>query len=232
MRVSVMRALTRAACIVICALSFLISVPVVLSGPLRSAYMITVFRKAAWIWPHEYAFIGDSLTLDCPWRWAMGRPLSTVVLAVGGESIREVAKQISLARHVGAKHLFIAAGLNDIILEHEPTEQIARSFDFLLRRIDVGQTALVTLIPYVSDPTLAPSIRAANAIISDMAKRRGFVVIDLNPILASKDNVRRPEMTTDGLHFTSQACAVWMDAVKAQIPQMGARWQALTKFHA
>jgi lysophospholipase L1-like esterase len=154
----------------------------------------------------------------------MGRPLSTVVLAVGGETIREVAKQISLARDVGAKHLFIAAGLNDIILQHEPTEQIARSFDFLLRRIDVGQTALVTLIPYVSDPALAPSIRAANAIIADIAERRGFVVIDLNPILASKDNVRGPEMTTDGLHFTSQACAVWMDAVKAQIPRMGARW--------
>ena len=74
-----MRALARAIWIAVCLLCLAISVPVVLSGNLRFAYATTMLRKLAWLWPQDYAFIGDSLTLNCTWRWVTGRPLSTVM---------------------------------------------------------------------------------------------------------------------------------------------------------
>ena len=178
-------------------------------------------RKWAWIWPQDYAFIGDSLTLNCSWRRITGRPLSTIVLAEGGRTIRQITSQVSLAHSLGARHLFINAGGNDILLL-EQTDQIARDFDFLLRQIQGEQTAVVTLIPYLSDVAMAPSITAANAVIADLARRRGFPVIDLNPILASA-GVRKPEMTNDGIHLTQQACIVWNDAVRAQIANIVTR---------
>ena len=216
-----MGTVVRAIWISICLLSFLISVPVALSESLRSAYMSFMSRKWAWIWPQDYAFIGDSLTLNCSWRRITGRPLSTIVLAEGGRTIRQITSQVWLAHSLGARHLFINAGGNDILLL-EQTDQIARDFDFLLRQIQGEQTAVVTLIPYVSDVAMAPSITAANAVIADLARRRGFPVIDLNPILAS-DGVRRPEMTNDGIHLTQQACIVWNDAVRAQIANIVTR---------
>jgi len=212
-----MRALARAIWIAVCLLCLAISVPVVLSGNLRFAYATTMLRKLAWLWPQDYAFIGDSLTLNCTWRWVTGRPLSTVVLASGGQGIWEMAPQVSLARALGAKYLFIAAGIADI--PRDSTDEIARNFDFLLRGVGAGQTAIVTLIPFVSDPALAPSIKAANSAIAAAAKQRGFSVVDLNPALAS-DGVRKPEMTYDGIHFTHQACTIWNEAIEAQIARM------------
>ena len=35
----------------------------------------------------------------------------------------------------------------------------------------------------------------------------------------SSAGVRRPEMTTDGIHFTHLACSIWIDAVRKQIAQ-------------
>ena len=89
-----MRRLARAAWFIVCLLSLFIAVPVVLSDRLRSDYVMAVYRKLAWIWPQEYALVGDSLALDCPWPRAFGKPGSTVVLAQGGKGIRESAQQI------------------------------------------------------------------------------------------------------------------------------------------
>jgi GDSL-like Lipase/Acylhydrolase family len=214
-----MRALERAIWIAVCLLSLAISGPVLLSSHLRFSYTITVLRRLAWLWPQDYAFIGDSLTLDCKWRWMTGRPLSTVVLARGGAGIKEIAQQVTLARALGAKHLFIEAGINDILISHDSTDQIARSFNSLLRSIDVGQTAVITLIPFVSDPAMASSITMADAAISVAARQRGFSVIDLNTELAS-EGIRKPRMTYDGIHFTQQACAIWSKAIAAQIALM------------
>lgn len=216
-----MRALLRSLGIAICILSLLISVPVVVTGTLRSAYVTTLMRHLAPIWPYRYIFIGDSLTLDCAWHWVTPRPLSTAVLAQGGAGILGIAPQLTLARALGAKKLFIAAGINDILLHNDSTERIATNFEYLLRGVSAGQDAVVTLVPYVSNPAFAPRIAAANSVIAKLAGQRGFQVIDLNPQI-SVGGVRKPEMTRDGVHFTRRACAIWAAAVKAKISRMGA----------
>jgi lysophospholipase L1-like esterase len=213
--------LLRVARTMICVASFCISVPVVSSDSLRSSFLLTVFRGAVWIWPHEYAFVGDSLTAQCNWGWHLGRPFSVVNLAVGGQGMNGVTAQIAQARQIGAKYLFIAAGINDIVLEHAPLDQIRYNFELALRSITPTQKAAVTLIPYVSNPVFSPAIEAANVAIRTLAERRGLGVIDLNPDLAS-DGIRKPEMTTDGVHFTPEACAVWLAAVKIQIARLNA----------
>jgi lysophospholipase L1-like esterase len=215
-----MRRLARAGWFLVCILSLFIAVPVVLSERLRSDYVLTLYRKLAWLWPQEYALVGDSLALDCPWPRAFGKPGSTIVLAQGGKGIREAAQQIVLSRSLRAKYVFIAVGINDILLVHAPADQVARDFNYLLDTLDATQAALVSLIPYVSDAGLAPAIDAANAVIAGLAGQRGIPVVDLNAVLASKDGVRNSEMTYDGVHFSLRACELWIDAVKAQISRM------------
>ena len=218
-----MRRLARAAWFIVCILSLFIAVPVVLSDKLRSDYVMTVYRKLAWLWPQEYALVGDSLALDCPWPRAFGKPGSTIVLAQGGKGIRESAQQIVLSRSLRTKYVFIAVGINDILFVHAPADQIARDFNYLLDTLDAPQAALVSLIPYVADGALAPNIDAANAVIAGLAGQRGIPVVDLNAVLASKDGVRNSEMTYDGVHFSRRACELWIDAVKAQVPRMPAQ---------
>jgi hypothetical protein len=201
-----------------CILSLMISVPVLISADLRKAFHFVVYRNIARFWPPTSAFLGDSLTADCSWRWRFERnPLAVANLAAGGARIRDVAQgQVFWAKRLMARQLFVSVGLNDLLMDHAPLDQIVYDYDFLFRKIGTDHVVVVTLIPYVSDPSAGPAIRAANEAIRTLAQAWGHSVVDINVTLAAGE-IRKSDMTTDGIHMTPLACALWIDAVKAEI---------------
>jgi lysophospholipase L1-like esterase len=201
--------------LVVCIASLAICVPVILSGTLRATYVSAVDRKIASIWPPEYAFVGDSLTANCNWRWELGT-FSIINLAVGGTSIRDIAHQLIQALALKAEFVFIEGGINDVILDSAPVDRIASDFGTLLGEIPLHQKAVVTLIPFVSYHLLSDRIEAANSAIKSLVETRRLPIVDLNPKLAS-EGVRKGEMTTDGIHFTEKACAIWADEIRAEV---------------
>jgi lysophospholipase L1-like esterase len=167
--------------------------------------------------PVKYVFIGDSLTAECSWKWKLAaNPLSIVNLASGGADLRSIAHQADAARSFHPEYLLISGGINDLLFDQAPLDQIEYDIRFLLRRVAPGQNAIITLIPYVSDRRQASRIAAANAAISGIVSQRGIPIVDLNSSL-SENGVRKPEMTTDGIHFTPLACNIWIDAMRAQL---------------
>ena len=76
-------AIWRVVWLFICILSIAIAAPVIFSGSLRSNYAHVLNRQIAAIWPPRFAFLGDSLTLDCNWRWELGS-LSLINVAMWG----------------------------------------------------------------------------------------------------------------------------------------------------
>jgi lysophospholipase L1-like esterase len=71
-----------------------------------------------------------------------------------------------------------------------------------LRRLGKEQKSVVTLIPYISDRN-TDRITARNEAITELSLKRGISVLDINPLL-SVGGIRRPEMTTDGIHLSRQ----------------------------
>lgn len=189
---------------------------VLVDGSVRRAFLIAVFRRLAPRFSPTYAIVGDSLATQCDWRRIGRRPLDVVNLARGGATIKEIAGQVLEAGAIGAQCMIIDGGLNDLLLDEAPIQQIEYDFRALLRRIGVDRRAIVTLMPYVADPALAPRIDAANGVIRALAEQRGFAIIDLNSKLSS-DGARRAEMTDDGLHFSPLACAIWVEAVREAV---------------
>ena len=53
--------------------------------------------------------------------------------------------------------------------------------------------------------------RAANETIAELSFKHGISVLDINPLL-SVGGIRRPEMTTDGIHLSALACRNWIEA--------------------
>jgi lysophospholipase L1-like esterase len=201
--------------LIACITSIAVTIPVLSSGTLRLAYVSTIERQMALIWPPEYAFVGDSLTTGCNWRWELGK-LSIINLGSGGTEIRDIARQTTQALALKAKIISIEGGINDILLASASIERIGRDFEFLLRQLPVDQKAVITLIPYVSNRSLTDRIEAANSTIRLLVEARRFPIIDLNEMLAS-GGVRRNEMTTDGIHFTHKACQIWADQIRATV---------------
>ncbi|MBI1868029.1 MAG: hypothetical protein HYS06_07020 [Methylocystis sp.] len=201
----------------ICLASITISLFVVMNGALRAALMLALSRKIARIVPPNYAIVGDSLATQCAWRRQLARhPFAVVNLACGGATIKEIAGQVAQANALGAQCIMINGGLNDLLFDQAPIEQIEYDFKAVLRRIGADRRAVVTLVPHVADPAYGARIDQANRSLRALAEQRGFAVVDLNPLIAAH-GARRPEMTNDGLHFTPLACAIWIDAVKREL---------------
>ncbi len=194
--------------------SIAVAVLAVASGTLRSAYVAMAERKLASIRPPDFAFVGDSLTENCSWRWEL-RSAFIINLAVSGTDIRDIARQVVQASALKADVISIEAGINDIILESAPVDRIAYDFGYLLQRLPATQKAIVTLVPFVSAQTMNARIQAANSVIRVLAEARRLPVVDLNPRLAP-NGVRSREMTTDGVHFNDDACRIWVEEIRAQ----------------
>jgi lysophospholipase L1-like esterase len=179
----------------------------------RRALFFAARETLARIFPPRLVIVGDSLAEQPDWGKLAGRPLGALNFARGGATLKEIGAQIVAARAHAAPWLLIDGGLNDLLFDEAPLEQLDHDFRALLRRIGPGQRAIYTLMPHVGDARHAPRIDAANAHFAGLCAERGIRVVDLNPMVSDK-GARRAEMSYDGLHFSRAADAVWLAALR------------------
>ena len=210
----------RLACALTQAIGFIAVVMLALvltSGTIRSYIPVLIDQQVARAWPFTYVVVGDSLAAECPWKWAFGlSPVAVANLAAAGSDLRRITRQIELAHDLRPQIMLISGGINDLIYYEAPLDEIRYDFALLLRRLGKEQKSVVTLIPYISDQNFTDRITAANNVIAELSLQRGIPVVDINPSL-SVDGVRRPEMTTDGIHLSALACRSWIAAVKSRL---------------
>jgi lysophospholipase L1-like esterase len=185
-------------------------------GGVRLAVQFALARRIGFVFAPKVIVVGDSLAAGCPWRKLYRRPFATLNLAAGGATIKEIAGQIYRARDIRAPWLLVDGGLNDLLFDSANAEQIECDYSALFRRIGPNRRVIVTLMPHVVDPAQTVRIDDANCRLLQLCAARGYEVIDLNPMI-SKDGVRAPDMTPDGLHFSSKAEQLWRDAVRSVI---------------
>lgn len=191
------------------------------SGEVRRAMFLALIERLGAEFSMDFVVVGDSLAAQCPWaRKLSRRPFSVLNLAKGGATLKEIGGQILRAGSIRKRYLLIDGGLNDLLFEEAPVEQIEYDFRALLRRLDPNARVVMTLMPYVSDPAFTARIDEANKVVRRLAEERGCVIVDLNSELSS-NGVRKPEMTNDGLHFSALADSIWIEAVRRQIAAKG-----------
>lgn len=128
----------------------------------------------------------------------------------------EIAGQIYRACDIPARWLLIDGGLNDLLFDNAAPEALEADFRALFRRMGGRRRVIVTLMPYVADPAQSARIDAANGRLTQLCAERGYLVVDLNPMIA-QDGARASDMNCDGLHFSRKAKDVWLDAVRGEI---------------
>lgn len=186
----------------------------------RRAFRIALFRRVARLRPPRYAIVGDSLAAQCDWRSLGSRPFDVLRLALGGATLKDIGAQIVEARMMGARCFVIDGGLNDLLFDEAPPEQIDHDFRALLRRLPEDARGVLMLAPHVADAAQAPRIDEANRLMRGLAEARGLAVVDLQPRL-SEGGARRTEMTDDGLHFSPLAAKIWVEAAREGLSSEG-----------
>jgi lysophospholipase L1-like esterase len=206
-----------ASCVALAALS-----PFAANEQLRFQYMQTVSDDVAKVVPPRLVFLGDSNTAaGGNWGWrVLGNPISAINLGVSNYTIRQVAFMVPRAAEYRPSVVAVMAGTNDILANHASVEQIRRDFDFLMDALArAHEKSIVTLIPLSSDARFTPEIEAANAVIREVAARRGAAVIDLNLFIAEGGRLE-PEMTVDGVHLSANGLNIWADQIGRTLAAM------------
>jgi lysophospholipase L1-like esterase len=156
----------------------------------------------------DVVFIGDSIT-------AGGRSFNDVTsinLATNGLQTYQVAANLSMALAYRPQHVVVMAGTNDAI--EGPIDR--REIQGLWEHICAEARVVVTLVPPSRSSTLNAKLDELNVIAREVCNSRNRPVISLAG-LRGPDGLIQEQYTTDGVHLTPAAYAVW----RAELRNLG-----------
>lgn len=166
----------------------------------------------------EILMIGDSLIEYGDWDDLLGTEV--INRGMGGDTTEGVLMRVgrSLKREPGK--IFLMVGVNDIITG-ESTDFIARNYEAILEKIKALSPESAVFVHkalpcspeklfFVFDNS---RVTALNREIERLAKKYDAKCVDLWDVLTKKGELL-PEYTTDGVHLTASAYALWADRLK------------------
>jgi len=163
----------------------------------------------------EYAFIGDSLTKSGGlWGWRLDRnPLRAINLAQNGAKTADIAIQAEKAAAYRPHRIVVMAGTNDADRAVEAIE-LHNTWRRLFSA--AGTTPVIVFLPpRSSDPLLNDRLRAIDSVVRRAAAEANACLADFNDAIAPT-GILESQYTTDGVHFTEMAYAVWV----ARLPEI------------
>lgn len=159
--------------------------------------------------------LGDSLTALGPWR-EMTDCSDIANIGIGWARTDDIHAGDALA--LAPRAIFLEIGVNDLI-QGRSAEETAYGVGKLARELSIsGAHVFVNYILPVAKgygpPRLNEIIAAVNA---RLAKDITADKIDLRPIVTGADGFLKSELTTDGIHLSAHAYALWRDAIEPEI---------------
>lgn len=198
---------------VIAALLFL---PVLGFESVRQAYWNELaIRSAVFVKPSVVMF-GDSITHNgTPWGFRLHRnPLSVVSIAGSGLTAFQLKYKMENATQLHSKNIVITVGTNDIWGRNYDRSRTISDILYLVESAKKSRAnVVVTLVPPPMDPQKARIAFDLKKEIAPLLKKRGVITIDLWPDIAPEGTLM-PEFTTDGIHFSSAAYAIWAQKLR------------------
>jgi lysophospholipase L1-like esterase len=182
--------------------------------------------------PLVIVMLGDSLTAGGNWG-GLPPKVSVSNEGVGGDSTQGILERLGTILQADPDAVFLQAGINDLF-SGLPPEVVARNHALIWDRLNADLPGLFltvcSLIPVRNggDDTRAinEAVRATNAMLRDMAVRRGVRFVDLYSALSDSDGGLPAGLTADGVHLKPEGYDIWrrsLSPVFVEVMQKGVR---------
>lgn len=169
-------------------------------------------------------FLGNSITYGGNWTELLGRE-RVVNRGIGSDNTVGMLNRMRFVYQLKPKICFIMAGINDIYAD----APVGKIFENYIKIIDTLRA--YHIVPVIQSTLHAnpkwkrteeknPEIATLNARLRDYAQKNSILYIDLNAALSS-NGILRDEYTTDGVHLTPSAYAVWRDILEPVLLRHG-----------
>jgi len=164
----------------------------------------------------RFAMLGDSLTDLARWSTLLGVD-GIGEFGVAGAQARELLPLVERAAASSPQRIFLQIGINDLLYRRSVADTARDVADLALTLQRIAPVTLTSVLPIekgLGPPTMAAEIAAVNDQIRALA---GVTYVDLHAQLRDAEGWIRPEFTTDGLHLTAAAYALWAAAVRPSL---------------
>lgn len=185
---------------------------------LTALYDLTKIQSA------DIVFLGNSITYGGNWAELLGRE-RVVNRGIGSDNLPGMLRRLHQVYRLQPKLCFIMAGINDIYADITVDTIFSRYKQLLdsLRRHSI--TPIVQSTLFVSPKWKRAEIKNTdvaklNYLLKQYCTQEGLPYIDLNATL-STNGFLKSEYTTDGVHLTAEAYAVWRDCIEPLIVAQG-----------
>lgn len=170
---------------------------------------------------------GDSLTLWFP-QELLPTNYNWLNQGISGETTPGLAKRLGLFDQAKPKAIFVMVGINDLLRGRSNEEVLEAQADILYQLKKSHPKAKIVIQSVL--PRAKESITAANATqvealsndrifqfnrrLAALADQAGVEFLDLQPLFSDNEGFLRSDLTTDGLHLSSQGYLVWRSAIQ------------------
>ncbi len=172
----------------------------------------------------DIVFLGNSITFGGNWLELLGRE-RIINRGIGSDNTAGMLHRLRFVYQLKPKICFIMAGINDIYAD----APVGKIFENYCRIIDTLRAH--NIVPVIQSTLHAnpkwkrteeknPEIAKLNVLLQDFARANSIQYIDLNAVLSS-NGILRDEYTTDGIHLTPAAYAVWRDMIEPVLQKYG-----------
>ena len=172
----------------------------------------------------EIVFLGNSITYGGNWSELVGRE-KVVNRGIGGDNLPGMLNRLHQVLRLHPKICFVMAGINDLYTD-APVEEVFRRYVRLIDTLrahsitPVIQSTLHVNPKWKRTEEINPQVRLLNQMLVQYAADHSLTFVDLNTML-SVDGVLKDEYTTDGVHLTPAAYAVWRDTIEPVLKAHG-----------
>lgn len=159
--------------------------------------------------------VGDSLAL---WLPVNELPPDQLWLnqSISGETTTHMLERLHYFAHTRPQSIHLMAGINDLKLGVPEAQVIDNLYQMLVRlRQQHPQARLVvySILPTRWQEMSSDRIQRVNQRLAALATHQGATYVDLYPSFSDSQGLLRVELTTDGLHLSSQGYTLWQAAL-------------------
>lgn len=170
---------------------------------------------------------GDSLTLWFP-QDLLPTYYNWLNQGISGETTSGLAKRLKLFDQAKPKAIFVMVGINDLLRGKSDQEVLEAQEDVitqLKRSHPKAKIVIQGLLPRAKESITTANATQVEALSNDrifqfnrrlaaLADQTGAEFLDLQPLFSDNEGFLRSELTTDGLHLSTQGYLVWRSAIQ------------------
>ncbi|MBW7886822.1 MAG: hypothetical protein H3C35_00500 [Bacteroidetes bacterium] len=172
----------------------------------------------------DVVMLGNSITYGGNWNELLGRE-RIINRGIVGDNLPGILRRMNYVYALKPKLCFIMAGINDLYADASVDEILIRYamvVDTLRANaiIPVIQSTLHANPKWKRTEEKNPLVTQLNSKLKLFALQKHLEFINLDSLL-SKNEILQDEYTTDGIHLTPQAYAVWRELLDAVLRKYG-----------